>query len=1384
MSLPRPTGLKAPSKIGRTSGLPQKAAAPGSRPQSPECTSDTHSTDDFKIGDRVWVGGTKPGRIAFIGETKFAPGDWAGIVLDQPTGKNDGSINGIKYFQCEPMKGVFSRVTKLFRQPMSVPPSTPKPGDSAGDSSGMTNGALPMSTPHRPLSRLGTSSKTTSASSSSLNNSISAAVPKATSTPAPGRTAGVKIGDRVLVSGSKTGVLRFVGETEFAKGEWAGVELDEQMGKNDGAVAGKRYFECKPMFGLFAPVHKVMKITANYIPNQMTRSLNTSLRGTRERSGSQDSISSISSSVSSVSRSRNTKAAQRPGAVSVNTSTSALQKALKEKEDHIEQLLRERDLERAEVARAAAQVDDAEIQLTSLRTGQDRYRDEMEEQILKLRAVVQALEKDNNSLKGQLEDEKRKCEDLQFQIEEEVIDKDDLESRTEEESARVEHLEKSFRKEKDKADQYQQELDKLKAALEEKSSKLKEADSTQLTYLDQLEEVTHKLSLAEKKITSYEASKIDDGAKTSQVGMELAEKTSRVSELEEMLANKNREFKQLQDKLDEVLDELKTSNSKNTKMQEAMDEMKAKMESQGSNHNQLSEELKAMRSNHSDVQRQLETSNARSEELAEERKKLENQLADLMKNSGDSSTQLSLLNDELTEKNRRLEEAQNNLSNSSQKISKLNEEITALKEGFEKNKEEIVNKNNLELSTLQGQFEDVQAELTKSKTRIEKLTEDFTKEKEEMISRKDGEISELRNQISNSVEALSQQENKTQAHKQVLDTITQDRDSLNFEKEKLVKNLKRLEGEKEELNKELIHSKVEMTKIAGEQKTMAAEKESMAEQLETLQKSVEKMDKLKAELEKQKDELKKEKDEITTERDQLKQEIIVFKADLQQKDIQIDTLQKEVEKLKVESANQAKILLEKSQTESETSNLATEIDNLQKSLQSVESELKITQAERDEMKSKLQLADLISEQRQKLQEEKTQLQDELQETKARFSEDLSKVETEKTSLQTKIDNSAEQLTQQSKDLDVYKKQISDLQNENSSLSDIQQSLQNSNQQHQQQIDGYLKKIQSLETELKTAQEKTSLVQSVDGSGEVDPAKVKLLEENESAKQQISFLNNLIVNQQGKLHELQVRLEAMESGSYNNGHSDFPPDDSSPSGQKPAPRLFCDICDVFDRHDTDDCPTQAMSESPEPSRHHGDRDLKRPYCETCEDIRHVEGKSDNEDSWHEATGEELFTNTVNGIKGIAETKGRQSPNDEITFQAEKVGWSRALGVDVIHSPTKATELKNSIVPVEPEITALNQGKESIKNNDSQDVPGELLSESITSPESQTPDTRPRRKEEDSKKSNKKPRPKSFPANAQSPDSNSKDKSSIKPRPTSIVAGEKPDQTAKGDNCVIS
>ena len=62
------------------------------------------------------------------------------------------------------------------------------------------------------------------------------------------------------------------------------------------------------------------------------------------------------------------------------------------------------------------------------------------------------------------------------------------------------------------------------------------------------------------------------------------------------------------------------------------------------------------------------------------------------------------------------------------------------------------------------------------------------------------------------------------------------------------------------------------------------------------------------------------------------------------------------------------------------------------------------------------------------------------------------------------------------------------------------------------------------------------------------------------------------------------------------------DDDDIAGGLPPPRLFCDICDVFDEHDTDDCPLQAASDSPPHSMHHGKRapgGSDRPYCDNCE-----------------------------------------------------------------------------------------------------------------------------------------------------------------------------------------
>ena len=50
---------------------------------------------------------------------------------------------------------------------------------------------------------------------------------------------------------TSNGTVRFGGAIDFLGGQWAGIELDEAVGKNDGSLKGIRFFTCKPKFDKF-----------------------------------------------------------------------------------------------------------------------------------------------------------------------------------------------------------------------------------------------------------------------------------------------------------------------------------------------------------------------------------------------------------------------------------------------------------------------------------------------------------------------------------------------------------------------------------------------------------------------------------------------------------------------------------------------------------------------------------------------------------------------------------------------------------------------------------------------------------------------------------------------------------------------------------------------------------------------------------------------------------------------------------------------------------------------------------------------------------------------------------------------------------------------------
>lgn len=199
----------------------------------------TEDTDDFIVGDRVWVHGTKAGYIQYIGETKFSSGEWAGIVLDEPIGRNDGSLNGVRYFQCEPKRGVFARLHRLTRYPL---------GENGSRSVHFNNSIIKRTRTTTPDGKIRTTTtrvtKTPTTPSYALPSRPSRIVTTVTTTTTT--VAGneqLKIGDKVIVDSSRgmqTGRVRYVGKTTFANGQWVGIELDEPFGKNDGSVSGRR----------------------------------------------------------------------------------------------------------------------------------------------------------------------------------------------------------------------------------------------------------------------------------------------------------------------------------------------------------------------------------------------------------------------------------------------------------------------------------------------------------------------------------------------------------------------------------------------------------------------------------------------------------------------------------------------------------------------------------------------------------------------------------------------------------------------------------------------------------------------------------------------------------------------------------------------------------------------------------------------------------------------------------------------------------------------------------------------------------------------------------------------------------------------------------------
>uniref|UniRef100_A0A8D0BAR7 CAP-Gly domain containing linker protein family member 4 n=1 Tax=Salvator merianae TaxID=96440 RepID=A0A8D0BAR7_SALMN len=300
----------------------------------------------LKLGDRVIIAGQKIGTLRFCGTTEFASGQWAGIELDEPEGKNNGSVGRVQYFKCASKHGIFAPLSKISKasehkknarssstralplvksKKIDVTHVTSKVNsglsslkkESAPDTTVLSSEEGMKTPPVKGATSLGScssSSSTTSLDSkrncpkkcNTRSNSkkedlkthsvTSKAVPGGNSTFPSARKnpfdeGEIQIGDRVLVVGQRTGIVRFYGTTKFAPGFWCGIELDKPHGKNDGSVAGIQYFSCLPRYGVFAPPSRVQRLpgSLDFLADTSSNKMNHSFPGFRR------SLSSTSS---------------------------------------------------------------------------------------------------------------------------------------------------------------------------------------------------------------------------------------------------------------------------------------------------------------------------------------------------------------------------------------------------------------------------------------------------------------------------------------------------------------------------------------------------------------------------------------------------------------------------------------------------------------------------------------------------------------------------------------------------------------------------------------------------------------------------------------------------------------------------------------------------------------------------------------------------------------------------------------------------------------------------------------------------------------------------------------------------------------------------------
>ncbi|XP_070496865.1 restin homolog isoform X3 [Chironomus tepperi] len=944
------------------------------RKSSNHGTDLTTDTDSFMIGQRVYVGGVKSGRITFIGEVHFAPGEWAGIVLDEPEGKNDGAVSGKRYFQCEPKKGIFSRLTRLTREPIGS----------------VTDGLGSMDFSFRSVtSPLRTSSGNTSPTHSVISTSKHPA----------GSSLNPMIGDRVIVknaSGSRVGILRFRGETQFASGDWCGVEFEDATGKNDGSVNGVRYFTCQDGHGIFVPAAKVSI-------SPLARKMRLSRQNSQESLTSNITLGSLASTTASKLRMNATQKRlstlnKSPSATSTPKPSFSLQDILREKSNHIEQIMKERDIDREEMS----------AQTILYQKNLNQYKEKI--------AHLQKL----------LDEEKKKSEDLQFSIDEAQATSDEKELSETAESvlkkkiADLEGLKNSnLQAGGDYVDSsHAVEINQLRTDLEQVTRNLQISEGLKDVLQKQIQSLHEQV--ADMKV-ELELKSSADLASEEVLKNECNYLQTRINELENESEAKSKEIIALQDTM-KTLEE--SRNEELTMIEKQMKERVAnltsneeslmqKISEKDTEIAQLKDDIERLTSSDIGAQEIIKTKDIEIQKLIEKVTLQEGQIKEL-------SSELVTKIDEVSNKEKELESLEKSFDNlksnieqsssqceqhikdieeKSALIMELTKQIDAQNSSIESLKSDITNlqKSVAESQELAAKSQDSEktltstvADLSESKVKLENdLTakDNELKDREENIQKLTKELDEIKNNLTGLSSEAESRMKFIQEKDSIIEKLTKDFDDLKT----------RSQGEVSQLEdaKKALESKLEESLISANENVQKIN-EIHTSEVAKLSASIEELKKL----DKEKDARIEVMEKNIGLLDETKQKLEKNLADLEAKYAE-------------SSAKLTKVEREDSEKASQLEKLQITYNDIQKKLQ--EAELTVKKTQEDKNTAEIDNKDL----NRKLgaQEEKVA---QLNEQKLKLEQELEKLKSSSLDANSELKNMSDELKEKHKAFEAYR----------------------------------------------------------------------------------------------------------------------------------------------------------------------------------------------------------------------------------------------------------------------------------------------------------------------------------------------------------------------------